>query len=376
MLKNFWYAIERTDAIGERPKQLTVLGMELAVFRRRSDKKIIALSNLCVHRGGALSDGWVEGDCIRCPYHGWAYDGSGACREIPANPVGSPIPKKAHVDAYPVEERYGWVWVYLGDLPAAERPPIPALPEFDQPGWRAVYGEFTWKAHYSRVTENGIDLAHTAFVHQNSFGNREKPQIPSFDLIQDETSASCSVTLEPPLPRGLWKLLRRKRTPVRATVTIYMPSISRLELNFGAWKTIVFDSNVPVDEHTTRTHYIQLRNFFTGSWADGDARRRMLKIFLEDQQTVERQRPELLPYDLAAELSIKSDGLGVAYRKLRKKYIDLGWQIDAHLIRSQIDGRGAVVIPSPARREVPELEKSWVMPEAPVIQLRRRASSE
>jgi hypothetical protein len=184
------------------------------------------------------------------------------------------------------------------------------------------------------------------------------------------------VTLDPPLPRGLWKLVRRKRTPVKATVTVYMPSISRLELNFGAWKTIVFDSNVPVDERTTRTLYIQMRSFFTGSWADADARRRMRKIFLEDQRTVEAQRPELLPYDLAAELSIKSDGLGVAYRKLRKKYVDMGWQIDDHLIRSQINGRSAVVIPSPARREVPELEKSWVIPEAPVIELRRRASSE
>jgi phenylpropionate dioxygenase-like ring-hydroxylating dioxygenase large terminal subunit len=376
MLKNFWYAVEEVRAIGATPKRITVLGQELALFRKKSDGRIVALSNLCVHRGGSLADGTVDGDCVRCPYHGWTFDGDGACKSIPASPPGAPIPKKAHVDAYPVEERYGWVWVFLGDLPAAERPPIPPLPEFGQPGWRAVYGEFLWKAHYSRVVENGIDIAHTPWVHQNSFGNRDKPQIPDYEVTMDDYSASGQVTLESRPPRGLWKILRPNPTPVTATVTVYVPSVSRLDLDLGKWRTIVFDSNIPIDENTTLTRFIQLRNFFTGAWADGDAKRRMMKIFQEDQRTVEAQRPELLPYDLSAELHIKSDGLAVAFRKLRKKYMDMGWGIDQHLIRARYSGRSAVVIPSPARRAIPELEKAWVMPEVPVIQLHRKASNQ
>lgn len=372
MLKNFWYAIEHSGAVGEKPRKLKVCGMELALFRRRSDRRVFALSNLCVHRGGSIADGWTQGDCIVCPYHGWEYEGDGRCSKIPANAPGSAIPKKAHVDAYPVEERYGLVWVYLGDLPAAERPPIPELPEYGAPGWRTVTGEFTWKAHYSRVVENGIDIAHTAFVHAGSFGNRDNPEIPAYDVeMLGDCAARAQVTLQPPLPRGLWKLLRRKRNPVTATVTVYMPNVSRLEIDLGEWRTIVFDVNVPIDEHTTRTLYVQLRNFFTGSWADGDARRRMRKIFLEDQATVESQRPELLPYDLAAELHMKSDALGVAYRKMRRRYLDMGWGIDTRDV-----GRHAAVIPSPARRENEELAKAWVMPEVPVISLRRKASNE
>jgi phenylpropionate dioxygenase-like ring-hydroxylating dioxygenase large terminal subunit len=125
-----------------------------------------------------------------------------------------------------------------------------------------------------------------------------------------------------------------------------MPNVTRLDLDLGnGWRTIVFDSNVPVDEKTTRTCFIALRNFFTGSWADWDARRRVMKIFREDQKTVEAQRPELLPYDLAAELHIKSDAMGVAYRRLRKRYLDMGWGVGAQT------SRPALVIASPRGEE-------------------------
>lgn len=375
MLKNFWYAVEEAGSITNKPKRVTVLGQDLALFRG-TNGKISALSDLCVHRGGSLANGWLEGDCVRCPYHGWAFDGSGACTDIPAQPKAARIPKKAHVDAYPVEERYGWVWVFLGDIPEEERPPIPPIPEFGLPGWKAIYGEFTWKAHYSRVVENGIDIAHTPFVHRNSFGNIEAPEIEDYEVTKTDTSAHFSATLMPPLPKGIWKYARRKRSPVVASVDVYMPSITRLHLKFGKWETIVIDSNIPIDEKTTLTRYIQLRNFFTGAWADRDSRKRMTKIFLEDQPTVEAQRPELLPYDLGAELHLRSDAMAVAFRKLRAKYLDMGWGIDIDTIRSRHTGRSAVVIPSPARREVPELRQAWVMPEVPVIQLRKRASGE
>jgi phenylpropionate dioxygenase-like ring-hydroxylating dioxygenase large terminal subunit len=375
MLKNFWYAIEIASLVTDKPRKLTVLGMDLVVYRK-PDGGVAVLSNLCPHRGGSLADGWTDGECVRCPYHGWAFRPDGTCAEIPANTKGLPIPKKAQIDSYPCFERYGFVWAFLGDLPEAERPPPPVFPEFEEPGWRAIYGEFTWNAHYSRVTENAIDIAHTPFVHAKSFGNRDKPQIEQYDVEGDDWSAFATVHLEPPTPKGLWKLIRRKRTLVKATTGVMMPNITALKLDLGKWKTVVYDSNVPVDEKTTRTLYVQLRNFFTGAWADSDARRRMKKIFLEDQRTVEAQKPELLPYDIGAELHLKSDATAVAYRRLRRKFLDMGWGIDSHKIRSELTGRSAVVIPSPARRTNPELARAWVMPEAPVLQLRRKPASE
>jgi phenylpropionate dioxygenase-like ring-hydroxylating dioxygenase large terminal subunit len=326
VLKNFWYACEVAAAITAKPTKVRLLGDDLAIFRG-ADGAVIALADLCVHRGASLSGGWSKGNCLVCPYHGWEYAADGRCVKIPAAPPEAVIPSRAKIVTYPVVERYGLVWVFVGDLPEAERPPIPELPEHDEPGWRALRGEFLWKANYARVVENGVDIAHTPFVHRNSFGNPEAPQIDDHEVIADEWSCRATVTLSPPPPRGLWKLLRRKRTPVKATVTVMMPNLTRLELDLGAWKTVIIDSNVPVDAHTTRTLWVQYRNFFTGRWADRDARRRVVKIFREDQPTVESVRPELLPVDFSAELHLRSDAMGIAYRKLRRRFLERGWGV-------------------------------------------------
>jgi phenylpropionate dioxygenase-like ring-hydroxylating dioxygenase large terminal subunit len=367
MLKNFWYAVAESRSVATTPQLVILLGQELVLFRSDKDGRVAALSNRCVHRMASLADGTVDDGCVRCPYHGWTFQPDGACASIPANPVGAPIPKKARVDSYPVEERYGWVWVFAGDLPESERPPIPTFPEFGQPGWRAIYGEFLWKAHYTRVVENGADVAHAAFVHRNSFGNRDNPVVPPFEVQVDDWAISATVDLESPPPKGLWKLMRRKRTTVKVKVAVYMPNLNLIDISLGrGWRTILLDSNIPIDENTTLTRFIQLRNFFTGAWADGDAMRRTMEIFYEDQPVVEAQLPRIVPYDIGSELSLKSDALSIAHRRLRNRCIDRGWQLDlAQTERLQREQRRNVVIPSPLRRS-PEHVQSWVLDEIPV----------
>lgn len=367
MLKNFWYAIEFSSVVTRQPMRLTVLGQELVLYRDTQNKPVV-MSDLCVHRGGALSDGELDGDCIRCPYHGWKYESNGACVEIPANPPGRAIPIKARVDAYPAQDKYGYIWAFLGDLPEAERPSIPDLPYFDNPNLRRLQGEFKWDAHYARVLENGIDFAHAPWVHGSSFGNREEPEVEDYEvLFINELSGSATVTLKPPPAKGLWSFLYKSDRPaVKTTNTWWMPNVSLLEVRLPMGNMRLYNAHVPVNDSTTISKWIQLRDFFTGSWADGDARRRVLKIFLQDQPTVEAQRPELLPYDLSAELHIKSDAIQVAYRKTRNKFLDMGYGIDMHRIASEYSRQQAVVIPSPARRENPELANAWVMKEVPI----------
>ena len=101
--------------------------------------------------------------------HGWRYDSDGTCIEIPADQPGVPIPKRARISSLPVAERYGLVWLFVGDLPVEQRPPIPPLPEFEDPNWRSITGEYTWKAHYTRVVESGLDSSHAPFVHSVFF---------------------------------------------------------------------------------------------------------------------------------------------------------------------------------------------------------------
>lgn len=158
ILKIFWYASELSSAITNRPKCAALFGREFVLYRGTRGQ-VVALNNLYAHCSGALSDGWVEDDCIYCPYHGWKYQSDGTCIKIPADSPGTPISKQAHIDTYSVQEKYGWVWLFLGDLPEVERPPLPPPPEFGNLVWQVVYSEFKWNAPYTRVVENGIDIS-------------------------------------------------------------------------------------------------------------------------------------------------------------------------------------------------------------------------
>jgi nitrite reductase/ring-hydroxylating ferredoxin subunit len=132
MLVNLWYVAQESRNVTDKPVFVKLLGQDLVLFRDASGK-VACVSDICMHRGASLSQGKVVDGTVECPFHGWRYAGDGRCTRIPAHP-DMKVPSRARVDAYPVEERYGWVWVFLGDLPEAERPPIPELPDVRQPG--------------------------------------------------------------------------------------------------------------------------------------------------------------------------------------------------------------------------------------------------
>ena len=348
MLKNFWYACEFSSAITSKPKRVTMLSQDFVLYRD-SKKQVVALKDLCAHRGAALSLGRVEKDCIRCPYHGWKYRADGVCIEIPANQLGVPIPQRARVDTYPVQEKYGLIWLFWGDLPEQERPPIPPFPQFEDSAFRLIYGEFKWNAHYTRVLDNLIDISHLPFVHSNSMGSGwvEEPQIEEVDVHLKEWSGSITITgKKPKQTKAFWKSIFKKQgsRPVKVTVTFYMPNITKLEFDFpiGHFKLIIFSVHMPIDANTTESKWLFLRNFLTVPWADRDARKRTLKIMLEDKPIIESQSPKVLPYDLAAELHVPSDALSIAYRKLRQKFLDMGWGIDTDISKS--DNRNGHVL--------------------------------
>jgi phenylpropionate dioxygenase-like ring-hydroxylating dioxygenase large terminal subunit len=370
MLKNLWYAIEWSKDVTTEPKQARVLGQNLVLYRDTAGR-VVAMSDLCVHRGAALSDGWTQGDCIVCPYHAWTYDNSGECVRIPAAGDDAPIPKKARIDAYPTAEKYGWIWVFMGDLPEQERPPLPDLgPEFEDPSFRAITGEWTWDANYERVVENGIDATHVNWVH--NFNDPERAELTDYDIEIGEWKGEGTFTMRPEPSKGLFKRIYGRdasadnRPTVKVTTAWWMPSLIKIHIRLPLGNQIIYDTNIPVDDHTTRTLWIGMRDFFTQSIFDRDAKRRVLKIFQQDADVVENQRPELLPVDFAGELHHKTDALGVAYRKRRHELIDQGWGIDTHRIET-FGGKTATVIPSPARRQHPELAHAWVMKEVPVI---------
>jgi phenylpropionate dioxygenase-like ring-hydroxylating dioxygenase large terminal subunit len=281
MLKNFWWPLAFSKEIGTTPKTLRRFGKDFRVAR--------------VHGGVSWTRQTRDG-------------------------------RTSHYDT---RERYGWVFAYMGDLPEAERPPIPELPYIEETKtYKAVHGDFDWNVHYARALENGIDAAHTPFVHGGSFGNPDEPQIEDYEVRTDDRMALATIHLKPTPPRGLYSKMytsKKRDTMVKTVVGWWMPNLSILEVHLPLGTLMIFNAHVPVDDMQTISKYIGLRTFFKGNWADKDTHRRVRKIFLQDQKVVEAQRPELLPYDLGAELHVRSDAIGIAYRKERQVYFDKGW---------------------------------------------------
>ncbi len=165
---NYWYPVSWADKLkpGEiRP--VMVWKHAIALFRD-ADGRLGAIEDACPHKGVALHKGQVEGENLRCPYHGWAFDDEGRCVDIPYLPEGQKLPR-ACARSYPVRERYNLIWVFPGDRDLAETTPLPEVPEFDDPDWVMVPIPAHFQAHFSICNENTMDVFH-GYLHKNLQG--------------------------------------------------------------------------------------------------------------------------------------------------------------------------------------------------------------
>ena len=100
ILRQYWHPVATSAELGDQP--LGVRLLDEAVVLYRAGDRVIAFKDLCIHRGTALSRGWVDGETLVCAYHGWSYAPDGVCVRIPALDPGPPIPLKARTPVYRV----------------------------------------------------------------------------------------------------------------------------------------------------------------------------------------------------------------------------------------------------------------------------------
>ena len=166
-LRNCWYVAGWSFDLG--PEQLlpiTIVG-EPVVLYRKSDGIPVALQDRCCHKRAKLSLGRLEGDCLRCMYHGLKFDTSRRCIEIPGQDT---IPPNAFVATFPVVERGSWLWVWMGDPALADPALVPSTIAHDDPAWDLRTGQMDYRANYELVNDNLTDFSHLSFVHPASFG--------------------------------------------------------------------------------------------------------------------------------------------------------------------------------------------------------------
>lgn len=308
----FWHPVCTTDelgAVGDRPLRVTLLGRDVAVARLASGS-VVALADRCVHRSARLSVGWVDGETVRCGYHGWAYGSNGRCTEIPSMP-GSPVPARACVPSYEVSEQYGLVWVRLD---GRARTSVPAHPSYERlatspDSLKVLMGApYTWPVAAPRRVENFVDLAHFAWVHDGTLGRRDEPvpPLPGIDRVDGE----MRFAYDPPDMAVEDTALfghSEYRMPMPLTVSI------EFWLASGAYRHLWMTAS-PVDMATCRAFWTVSRD----DDLDGDDVEylRFQQVVLdEDEPLVCNQVPREMILEPGFELSVRTDKVSIEYRR-------------------------------------------------------------
>ncbi len=319
LLRRFWYCVAPSDTITDKPYGFTLLNEPIALWRD-DEGAVRAVKDRCLHRTAKLSLGYVENGNIVCPYHGWAFSGSGQCVKVPQDVEDKPNP--FGVPGYHCTEKYNHVWVALEE-PMFD---IPEIEEFDQTGYRQVI-EFceTWSANPLRIIENSFDAAHITFVHKDSFGDPD-PSIHPFTvdetengfIVQNDIKVKNAEHMKSAL--GMEEDETRRRTRNR----FYLPfsRVGRICYPNGL-ENILCTFLTPMDNQ--RTQFIQwvMRN-------DSEEDTPAEKVIAFDRQVTIEDRDVLESTDLnvpldrseGVELHMSSDRPGMLMRKQLRRLID------------------------------------------------------
>lgn len=311
VLREYWHPVAWTEEVQDDAIfAFTLLDEDIVVCRVGGE--LVSFSDLCVHRGTPMSLGTIEGNRLVCCYHGWEYDAAGKCTRIPSIPDDHPIPKRACLTRYQAAERYGLVWVCMSDSPRA---PIPECPLFEDPDYEQVFrNRWIWYCGAARGTENFFDQAHFAFVHAGILGSPSNPGVENAVISREEEILYAEVNVPADKthavsyvrdytvfrPFCIYQHKRETDDRIEAYMNVCTPN--------SASKTTRFMMIVRnFDPEEGREDTLSIENFSN-------------LVTFQDQEIVERQRPEELPLDLSEELHLKGpDAIAVAYRRFMKE---------------------------------------------------------
>lgn len=228
LMRMYWQPAALTEELSaERPaKAVRLLGKDLVLFRDEAGRYGL-LDRDCPHRGAYLSYGRLEDGGIRCPFHGWLFDVDGACLETPAEPEGSNLCFRVRQQSYPVQERNGILFAYVGEGAA------PALPDFDcliAPDAYCFAFKGLLECNWLQALEVGIDPAHASFLHRfyededasASYGKQFRAasansDMPMTKVLREFTRPQIDVEAT---DYGLRLIARRELDPARTHVRV------------------------------------------------------------------------------------------------------------------------------------------------------------
>ncbi|MDP3505036.1 MAG: aromatic ring-hydroxylating dioxygenase subunit alpha [Myxococcales bacterium] len=295
-----WTPVLLARDLATTPVAVCVSGTNVVLFRDVTGAAK-ALLDRCPHRGVKLSLGRVENGCLTCPFHGWRFDGSGACVRVPWHPDAKR--ELLSATALSTRELGGFVWIYTapGVSPSTE----PSLPSELLRDDVTLFGDtFTWRAHWTRAVENMVDDSHLPFVHPRTIGRGMQKHVDSrLSLDVDEHDWGFSWTVVIDGQRADWS--SELRFPNVSLLRIPGPPGKRLGICFAA---------IPAEEGAVRILQLGYRDFATWRVFDPIFKWINRRVLLEDQAVVESSPPGPVPPP-SEESSVATDVIGLRFRK-------------------------------------------------------------
>jgi 5,5'-dehydrodivanillate O-demethylase len=283
-LRMFWQPVCCSyELAAGRALPVRILGEDFTVYRGASSAPYL-VGPRCAHRGTQLSVGSIEGEHLRCFYHGWKYDGSGQCVEQPAE--GQSFADKVRIPGYPVKEYIGLIFAYLGE---GEPPALPRYPRFESADISLDVAALRRICNYFNNIDNSLDNAHVRFVHQRHRDTVDDHVVRGDPVISVEESE--------------WGIKRYVKYPDGKDLTFFfgMPNINFIngqvvDPEIKRADVIVF--KVPVDDDS-HIHFevraIALTGELGRQWIE---ERRAMRM------QAEKDRPELVRAVLAGKLHL------------------------------------------------------------------------
>ena len=329
--KNCWYVAAHAHEIDETLFARTLLNQAVILWRP-ADGRVAALEDRCPHRLVPLSTGKTVNGHVECGYHGLRFNAEGACTFVPGQ---DSVPTNAPVRTFPVAERHGLIWIWLGAADLADEILIPDFHWMDSPGWRATTGYLHFNCDYRLINDNLLDLSHETYIHKHTIGNDAVADSPIVTNVVDRRVVRVHremPNIEPPpffaLSQGHDERINRWQ------IAIYMaPGFNMTEVGFHPVGTDRADQHLmmrpihiitPETDHTA--HYIWglARNFrLDDDTLDDGLYDAIMHTFGEDRELLELQDRRLLAENQPKlpQMALKVDSGPVQGRRLLEAMI-------------------------------------------------------
>ena len=341
-IRNCWYPAAWVHDLEANPVARTILGEKIVLFRT-GDGEAAALEDCCPHRLLPLSQGRVTEDGLQCGYHALTFDGTGVCV---AAPTQENLPEGARVRSYPVAERLGLVWIWMGDPDKANPADIYDLPQYHDPAWGVAHGDGLYvKANYLLLCDNLCDPTHVNYVHPTTLGD---PGIADTEVKYEQRDWGVSTWRWTPdsEPVGFFKAFGEFSDTVDRWQIYDMHVPSTAIIDFGSavagtgaqdgagdGRIQVFSCHfmVPETETTCFDYWLHVRNFQPDDPSIGEGISEQFRIaFAEDKVVLEN-------------IQIEEERFAAECRGAKRVGLDLDASagLFRHLVNQRIKDEGA-----------------------------------